>query len=255
MGIEIFSLQGKRAMVSGASWGLGRRMAVCLAEAGADLVVFARRLELVEEVADEVRSLGRRAMAFRVDHTQEDEVVAMVDRVEEEFGPIDILVNNAGTDIIRPATDYRLHEWEHVLTTNLSGYFLCAQTVGRMMVQRRRGTIINLSSIAGVAAIPRLAPYSASKAGVDQLTRVLALEWGPYGVRVNAIAPAYMEVIMAGAEHEHDESKEQLIAERTPLGRRGRPEELDGALLYLASDASSYVTGTILYVDGGWTAS
>ncbi|MBI2846349.1 MAG: SDR family NAD(P)-dependent oxidoreductase, partial [Chloroflexi bacterium] len=208
MGIEIFSLKGKVAMVSGASSGLGKRMALCMAEAGADVAVFARRQEMVEQTAKEIRSLGRKALAARVDHTNEGEVKALVERVVKEFGKIDILVNNAGMDIIKPAVEYELEEWEQVMKVNLTGYFNCALAAGKEMLKRKSGKIINISSIASIAAIPRLLPYSVSKAGVDTLTRILAIEWAPYNVRVNAIAPAYMDVIMAGAAHEHDVKKE-----------------------------------------------
>jgi NAD(P)-dependent dehydrogenase (short-subunit alcohol dehydrogenase family) len=181
-----------------------------------------------------------------------------VDRVVHEtvrqMGRIDVLVNNAGVDIIKPALEYTEAEWDEILDINLKGYFLAAQAVGRVMVGQRRGSILMNSSIAGSIGIKGLVPYASSKGGVNQLVRTLAVEWAEHNVRVNAFSPGYFRNVMQGAENVHNEAKERHIREWTPLGRRGEGEELVGPCVFLASDASSYVTGNILMVDGGWTA-
>jgi NAD(P)-dependent dehydrogenase (short-subunit alcohol dehydrogenase family) len=189
-----------------------------------------------------------------VDTSRKADVDRMVARTRERWGRIDVLVNNAGIDIIKPAADYDEGEWDQVVAVNLKGYFLCAQAVGRVMIDQRAGSIVMNSSIAGSIGIALLVPYAAAKGGVNQLTRTLAVEWAPLGVRVNAFSPAYFENVMQGVEAIHNEAKERHIREWTPLGRRGRLEELVGPVVFLASDASSYVTGHILMVDGGWTA-
>jgi NAD(P)-dependent dehydrogenase (short-subunit alcohol dehydrogenase family) len=172
----------------------------------------------------------------------------------ETWGRVDVLVNNAGIDIIKPAVDYTEAEWDQVLDINLKGYFLCAQAAGRQMIKQRRGSILMNSSIAGSVGIKWLVPYASAKGGVNQLTRTLAVEWARDGVRVNVFAPGYFENVMQGAENIHNEEKERSIREWTAMGRRGKVDELIGPVVFLASDASSYVTGQILMVDGGWTA-
>ena len=251
---KLFDLSGKVAIVTGAGRGLGRVIALGLAQHGADVVVVSRTLAQVEAVAQEISGLGRKALALQVDTSRKADVDRMVARTRERWGRIDVLVNNAGIDIIKPAAEYAEGEWDQVVAVNLKGYFLCAQAVGRVMIDQRAGSIVMNSSIAGSIGIALLVPYAAAKGGVNQLTRTLAVEWAPHGVRVNAFSPAYFENVMQGVEAIHNEAKERHIREWTPLGRRGRLEELVGPVVFLASDASSYVTGHILMVDGGWTA-
>jgi NAD(P)-dependent dehydrogenase (short-subunit alcohol dehydrogenase family) len=252
---RLFDLSGKVAIVTGAGRGLGRTIALGLADHGADIVAVSRTTAQVEKVASEISAKGRKAIALRVDTSRKADVDGMVAKTVEGWGRIDVLVNNAGIDIIKPAVDYTEAEWDQVVDINLKGYFLCAQAVGRQMIAQRSGSILMNSSIAASVGISWLVPYASAKGGVNQLTRTLAAEWAQHGVRVNAFAPAYFENVMQGAEHIHrDEAKERHIREWTPLGRRGRGEELIGPCVFLASDASSYVTGHVLMVDGGWTA-
>jgi NAD(P)-dependent dehydrogenase (short-subunit alcohol dehydrogenase family) len=250
----LFDLTGKVAIVTGAGRGLGKTIALGLAQHGADVVAVSRTLPEVEKVAAEATALGRKALALKVDTSAKADVDRMVARTLETWGHVDVLVNNAGIDIIKPAVDYTEAEWDQVLDINLKGYFLCAQAVGRQMIRQGRGSIAMNSSIAGSIGVSWLVPYASAKGGVNQLTRTLAVEWAPHGVRVNAFSPAYFENVMQGAENIHNEEKERHIREWTPLGRRGRAEELVGPVVFLAADASSYVTGNILMVDGGWTA-
>ena len=252
---KLFDLTGRVAIVTGGGRGLGRTIARGLAEHGADVVVVSRTVEQVERVAGDIRGMGRKALALQVDTSRNVDVDRMVARTLETWGRIDVLVNNAGIDIIKPAVDYAEAEWDQIVDINLKGYFLCAQAVGRQMIAQRAGSILMNGSIAGSVGIKGLTPYASAKGGVDQLARTLAVEWAPHNVRVNVFAPAYFENVMQGVEHVHrDEAKERHIREWTPLGRRGKLEELIGPVVFLASDASSYVTGHILMVDGGWTA-
>ncbi len=254
MSSGLFDLTGKVAVVTGSGRGLGKSIALGLAREGADLVLCSRTGPQVETVAREVRVLGRKALPLTVDTSKRADVDAMVAKARTEFGRIDVLVNNAGIDIIKPAVDYAEREWDDILDINLKGYFLCAQAVGRVMIAQRKGSILMNSSIAGSIGVKGLVPYAASKGGVNQLVRTLAVEWAEHNVRVNAFSPGYFRNVMQGAENVHNEAKERHIREWTPLGRRGEGEELVGPCVFLASDASSYVTGNILMVDGGWTA-
>ncbi len=252
---SLFDLTGKVAIVTGAGRGLGKTLALGLAAHGADVVAVSRTLGEVEKTAAEATALGRKALALKVDTSVKADVERMVARTVETWGHVDVLVNNAGIDIIKPAVDYTEAEWDQVLDINLKGYFLCAQAVGRQMIRQGRGGSIAMnSSIAGSIGVSWLVPYASAKGGVNQLTRTLAVEWAPHRVRVNAFSPGYFENVMQGAENIHNEDKERHIREWTPLGRRGRAEELVGPVVFLAADASSYVTGQILLVDGGWTA-
>jgi NAD(P)-dependent dehydrogenase (short-subunit alcohol dehydrogenase family) len=254
MAKALFDLTGKVAIVTGAGRGLGKTLAIGLAEHGADVVCVSRTLAQVNETAKEITGLGVKALALDVDVSKKADVDRMVSRVLDGWGRIDVLVNNAGIDNIKPAVDYTEEEWDAILDINLKGYFLPTQAVGRVMIRQRSGSIVMNSSIAASIGVSLLVPYASSKGGVNQLARTLAVEWAPHGVRVNVFSPGYFENVMQGAEHIHNEAKERHIRERTPLGRRGRAEELIGPVVFLASDASSYVTGNVLMVDGGWTS-
>lgn len=254
MSTNIFSLTNKTAIVTGGGRGLGRAIAIGLAQFGADVALVARTENELQKTAREVESQGRRALVYPSDVSNKQAIERVVNDVVAQWGRVDILVNNAGVDAAKPAIEYTEEDWDFVLDVNLKGYFLFAQAVARHMKETGGGAIVNNSSICGDVAVKNIVAYNASKGGVNMLTRTLAVEWAPYNIRVNAFSPAYMEAFMPGAASEHDEKKEASIRELTPLGRRGRPEELVGPVVFLASDASSYVTGEILMVDGGWTA-
>ncbi len=253
LGTEMFSLEGRVAIVTGAGRGLGRTMAIALAAAGADVVVSARSRDEIESARDEIRSLGRCSEAITADCTSEPDCERLAAQAAEALGPVDILVNNAGINVRKPVLDLSVEEYRRVLATNLEGYFLCSKAVGRGMVERGRGKVINVSSIMGRVALPSQAAYASSKGGIEQLTKVMALEWAPHGVQVNAVAPAYFETELTRPLFA-DAERKASITERTPAGRWGQPHELAGAIIFLASDAANYVTGHTLLVDGGWTA-
>jgi len=250
----LFDLTDRKAIVTGGGRGLGRAIALGLAQFGADVALVARTAHELERTAREVENVGRQALTYPTDVSSKANIERVVDDVIARWGRIDILVNNAGVDAARPAIDYNEDDWDFVLDVNLKGYFLFAQACARQMRKHGGGVIVNNSSICGDVAIKNIVAYNASKGGVNMLTRTLAIEWAQYNIRVNAFSPAYMEAVMPGAASEHDEAKERSIRELTPLGRRGTAEELVGPVVFLASDASSYVTGAILMVDGGWTA-
>ena len=254
MNHPLFDLTDKKAIVTGGGRGLGRAIAIGLAQFGADVALVARTQSELEKTAREVETVGRRALVYPADVSKKADIERIVKDVVSQWGRIDILVNNAGVDAASPALAYKEEDWDFVLDVNLKGYFLFAQAVAPHMINQGGGVIINNSSICGDVAIKNIVAYNTSKGGVNMLTRTLAIEWAQYNIRVNAFSPAYMEAFMPGALSEHDEAKERSIRELTPLGRRGRAEELVGPVVFLASDASSYVTGAVLMVDGGWTA-
>lgn len=253
---ELFSLAGKVAIVTGSGRGLGKTIARGLAGAGASVVTCSRTVDEAEQTAQEIVKAGGEAAATRVDTADRASVEALMDFCVDRFGRIDVLVNNAGIDAIQPAEQYSEADWDRVVDINLKGYFNCAQLAGRRMLEQGTGgSIVNNSSIASEIGVHGLLAYSAAKGGVNQLTRVLAVEWAQRGVRVNAIGPAYFENIMEGAGDEHGRGEKQKQIETfTPMARRGLPEEIIGPVIMLASDAASYVTGAVLFVDGGYTA-
>ncbi len=249
----LFGVTGKVALVTGASRGLGRAIAGGLAEAGADLVLTSRHLDEVGAVAAELEPSGRKVLPLQADVTQEAEVEETVARAVATMGKIDILVNNAGINIRKPALELTEGEWDRTLDTNLKGCFLVAKAVGRHMLARQAGSVVNIASMLASVVHADRAAYASSKGGLVQLTRVLAVEWASYNVRVNAICPGPFltdlnKVIL------NDPEKVKYFMDRLPMKRFGRPEELIGSVVFLASEASSYITGTTIYVDGGWTA-
>ncbi|HZX56744.1 MAG TPA: glucose 1-dehydrogenase [Ilumatobacteraceae bacterium] len=253
---NMFDLTGKVAVVTGSGRGLGRAIAVGLADAGASLVVCSRTVEEAESTAAEIRSGGHECLALKADTGHRESCKSLIDATVEHYGKIDVLVNNAGIDIIEPAEDVSEDAWDEVLNINLKGYFNCSQFAARqMLAQGTGGSIANNSSIASEVGIAGLTAYAAAKGGVNQMTKVMAVEWAPKGIRVNAFAPGYFQNVMKGATAEHQRpEKQQQVITFTPMGRRGLPEELVGPVVFLASDASSYVTGAVLFIDGGYTA-
>ena len=251
-----FDLTGKVVVVTGSGRGLGKAIALGVGRAGGFVVVCSRTFSEAEATAEEITAAGSPSLAVQVDTGDRASCQALIDATVAHFGKLDVMVNNAGIDIIEPAEDVTEDAWDQVLTINLKGYFNCSQLAARqMMLQGTGGSIVNNSSIAGRVGIAGLSAYAAAKGGVDQLTKVQAVEWAPKGIRVNAFAPGYFENVMSGAtdEHRRPEKRSQVLA-FTPMGRRGLPDELVGPVVFFASDASSYVTGAVLYVDGGYTA-
>jgi NAD(P)-dependent dehydrogenase (short-subunit alcohol dehydrogenase family) len=251
---ESFRLDGRIAVVTGASSGMGVTFAHALAAAGARVVVTARRIERLREVVQEIERQGGAAFAVACDVSREDEVERLVSETQRAFGPADLLVNNAGFTTVVAAEEQGVEDWRAHLDVNLTGVFLCAQRFGRGMLAAGRGTIVNVASVLGFVASGQIrqAAYAASKGGVVNLTRELAAQWARRGVRVNALAPGWFPTEMT-SDMFGDERSLTWMRSRTPLGRGGELEELVGPLLFLASDASSFVTGHVLTVDGGWT--
>jgi len=250
----MFDLTGKTAVVTGGGVGLGEAAARALAEAGAALVLCGRRQEALEKVASDIESSGGRALPVVADVTRRDDVEKMASEALQTFDKIDILVNNAGINIVKPFLKLTEEEWDAVMDTNLKGCFYCCRAFGRGMVERKSGSIINIVSVFGRTGFMNISPYIASKGAVVQLTRALAVEWGRFNVRVNAIAPSYMKTDMARRDIESDERVLQFNLNKIPMRRGGEPNELAGVAVFLASDASSFVTGETIAVDGGWLA-
>ena len=250
-----FSLEGKTAIITGGGIGIGKSISIEFARAGADVMLCSRRMEHLESTAEAIRQLGKRALPLVVDVRDPDQVNAVVQRTIEELGKIDILVNNHGASFRAPVEKISLNGWNAVVGINLNGVFLFCQAVGRHMIERRQGVIVNISSLAGVRGSQWMSPYAASKAAVINFTTTLALEWAPHNIRVNCLAPGpvetegYLQVL-----HQTNPNAEEVyrgIASRVALGRWGRVEEIAYPVLFLASEASSFMTGTTICVDGG----
>jgi len=247
-----FDLTGKVAIVTGASRGLGQTFARALARAGADLVITSRTLDSLHTFQKEVESIGRRAVPLELDVRDEASIRQMVADAARAFGRVDILVNNAGCNVRKKAVDVTWDDWNLVIDTNLRGAFFVAQLVATEMIPARRGRIINIGSVTSVFGYAGLGPYGASRGGIRQLTMSLAADWGPHGITVNCLAPGWFKTEQNKVMYE-DSDWVAYLTERIPLGRPGRPADLEGPIVFLASDASEYITGQTLLVDGGIT--
>ncbi|MFA5688508.1 MAG: glucose 1-dehydrogenase [Kiritimatiellales bacterium] len=247
---NFFDLSGKTAVVSGGSRGLGQYFGRALAKAGADLIITARRKEDCCEFVEEMKQLGRNVAAYDLDVREEDSIKEFSTAVLKDYGHIDILVNNAGCNRRKPALDVSWDDWNTILNTNLRGTFFMCKAFGPSMINRRYGKIINIGSVTCVFGYAGLVPYSASRGGVAQMTKALADDWGAYGINVNCLAPGWFKTEQNKVLYENKEWV-NYICDRIPLKRPGRPNDLDGTVVFLASDASEYITGQVLLVDGG----
>lgn len=247
-------LKDKVAIITGAAEGIGKAIAIEFVKEGAKVVVADVNLELAEKTVEELKSLGGEAIAVKADVTNPDEVNAMVSKTLERFGRIDILVNNAGISIQKPLLEMTLEDWRRVIDINLTGVFLCTQAVARVMVQQGRGVIVNMASSLGFVAIPRRAAYSASKAGVIGLTRELAVELAPYGIRVVGVAPGWIATQRVLNLAKKGVVNEEAIKMMTPMGRLGTPEEVAKVIAFLSSDEASFITGDTILIDGGYVS-
>ena len=250
---NLFDISGRKALVTGAGRGIGRVLALALAEADCDVSILEIDIKSAESTAKEIKQLGRKSIAIQADVTKKDQVDKAFADTAKELGRLDICVNNAGINIQKPAEELPEEDWDKIVDINLKGVFLCSQAAARIMIPQRSGSIINIASMSGVAVnVPqKQAVYNASKAGVAMLSRSLAVEWAQYGIRVNSISPGYMKTKMTLSTMTHLFPVWESL---TPMGRLGDPKELRGAVVYLASDASSYRTGHDLILDGGYTA-
>lgn len=255
MSLAEFSLEGKIAFVTGAGRGLGRAGALALARAGAHVAVISRTRAQLDETAAAVEALGRKALVAVADIRNNGQIESAVRTVVEAFGRIDILFNNAGTNVRKPVVEMTEEDWHTIIDTNVKGIFLVARAVARQMITQKTGCIINMSSMSSVSPERDKVVYASSKGAVMQFTKGLALELAPHGIRVNAIAPGYMMTPLVKGYLEADADRYKWILQRIALGRIGQPEEIGGALVFLASDAARYITGTTITIDGGWTAS
>lgn len=249
---NLMDLTGKVAVITGASRGLGRSMARALGRAGANLVVTSRKPESMMPFCSEIRRMGRRVLPLRLDVNDHSDIKSMVKKTITAYGHVDILVNNAGCNVRRPALEFTWKEWDTVLNTNLKSAFFCSQAVAPQMIKRKKGKIINIGSASCLFGYPNINAYCASRGGVLQLTKSLAAEWGPYGINVNVLAPGWFKTKQTEDLYK-DKKWVDYITERIPLCRTGRMKDLDGAVVFLASDASAYITGQIIFVDGGFT--
>lgn len=255
MFLPSFQLEGKKALITGGGRGIGRAIAIGFAEAGADVILFSRTLSDLEEVKGKIEELGRNVWIYQTDVTSRQEVAGAVKLAKEEAGRIDVLINNAGMNIRTPALDVPDEEWDQIMNTNLKSAFMVSQEVGAIMKdQGTGGRIINISSVAGHVALRTGIAYGATKAALNQMTKILAFEWGKYDINVNAIGPWYFETPLTEGLLKNEEYVNDILSV-TPLKRIGQLPELVGPAVFLASDASSYISGQTIYVDGGMTIS
>jgi len=252
MSKNLFDLTGKVAVVTGASRGLGQYFSRALAGAGADLVITSRQPASLDTFKQEIESLGRRALPLQLDVRDFDSIQQMVENACQHYGQIDILVNNAGCNVRKPGIEVSWDDWNLVLNTNLRGTFFVAQAVAKKMIPRQYGRIINIGSVTSVFGYAGLAPYCASRGGVKQLTMSLADDWGKFGITVNCLAPGWFKTEQTKVLYENKDWVDYLT-DRIPLKRPGTPHDLDGAVVFLASDAAEYLTGQTLLIDGGIT--
>jgi gluconate 5-dehydrogenase len=250
MSTESFDLTGKIALITGTSRGLGQYLGRALAKAGADLVITSRNAASLKPFQSEIEGLGRKALPLSLDVRNYESIQKMVEEAIARYGKIDILVNNAGCNVRKPAIEVTWDDWNLILETNLRGTFFVAQAVAKHMIPRKYGRIINIGSVTCVAGYAGLGPYGASRGGVKQLTMSLADDWGLHGITVNCLAPGWFKTAQNAVMYENKEWVDYLC-DRIPLKRPGQPHDLDGAVVFLASDASAYVTGQTLLVDGG----
>lgn len=248
--LKKFDLTGRTAIVTGASRGLGKAMALSLAEAGANIVI--TDVLDTKEAVKEIEALGVKALGLKVDVTKAKDIENMVKKVLQKFKKIDILINNAGIYFPTPVASMAEKDWDKITNVDLKGNMMCARAAGKEMIRQKSGVIVNIASVAGIMAFAQSAAYNVSKAAVIMLTKTLAAEWAAYGIRVNAICPGIFATDMTKGTLA-DKGFQTTIKTKIPMGRYATPDELMGAVLYLASDASSYTTGHALVVDGGWT--
>ena len=245
-------MQGKIAIVTGSTKGIGRSIAIGYAQEGATVIICGRSEDLAKNLADELTEQGKKAIAMRLDVTSVDSVSQVVDDVVRRFGRIDILVNNAGiSPIWKRAEDTSKEAWDQIIATNLTGTFLCSQAVGRVMIKQKSGKVINMTSVGGEVALPRLVAYCASKAGIISLTKVMAAEWAQHNILVNAIGPSYVETDFTVGLRSNPAIYDDL-KNKNALKRFAQPGEFVGAAVFLASDEANFITGQTLFVDGGW---
>jgi NAD(P)-dependent dehydrogenase (short-subunit alcohol dehydrogenase family) len=250
---RLLTLSGKTALVTGAAGGLGREIALGIAQQGASLVL--ADIEHPDETATQIEGTGVKCIAFQTDISREEDVKKLAERASAEYGKIDILVNNAGVSQLSytPSEDQPMEEWDRVIRINLRGTFLCCRAIGKIMIGAGGGSIVNIASTAGMTGVPRASAYCASKAGIILLTKTLALEWARYNIRVNAVAPHYLETDLTRGLRESEKVYEGLIRS-VPMKRFGKASEIAGTVLFLVSDASTYTTGSVICVDGGYLA-
>ena len=248
-----FNLSGKVAIVTGASRGLGQYFSRALARAGADVVITSRTLESLAQTKADIEAIGRKALPCVLDVRRLETIQPMVDQAMARFGKIDILVNNAGCNVRKPSVDITSDDWSFVVDTILRGSFFVATTVVRTaMLHQKKGRIVNVGSGTSVFGFPGIVPYCASRGGMTQMTKALAAEWAPFGITVNVLAPGWFKTAQNAILYEDPEWVANVV-EKIPAGRTGLPNDMDGAVVFLASDASAYVTGQLFFVDGGFT--
>lgn len=250
--LDVFRISGKKAIVTGGSKGLGRAIAIGLGEAGAQVAVVSRSKNLIEEVSNEIIKKGSKAIPVQADVTKIEDIEQMAKVVLDKFGRIDILINNAGIAPMNKALNISVEEWNNVIDTNLKSAFLISKIIGETMIREKKGKIINIGSVLGKMASSTALHYCVSKAGIIQMTRALALEWAPFNINVNCIAPGFFETEMI-QKHQKDEKYTRFLLFKIPFKRIAKPEEIVGTAIFLASEASDYITGQTIFVDGGYS--